>query len=239
MSRSKARLPAPGVPELLHPLARERRPARYLPQALPLVHAAAQAYFDLLFGGGDAARTQLAAWLARPSSEVALERTTLLLRDETVAGLFVALPGAALGGCRRADTHALLVAAGREGRQALLRRLETLRSLFAPVADDEWYLSKLAVAPALRGRGLGGRLLQAYLRAGEEAGFPRCRLDVEAGNAAAIGLYEAHGFRIVPDPAARAAPPVSDTAPRSVRDVSETCQRQGAGLRYLAMALEV
>jgi ribosomal protein S18 acetylase RimI-like enzyme len=103
----------------------------------------------------------------------------------------------------------------RGARTALLDRLGAVRSVFAPVASDQWYLSKLAVAPNARGRGLGRRLVEAYLRSGEDAAFRRYRVDVEAANAPAIRLYESHGFRVVHD-----------------------ASSDRAGIRYLGMTME-
>lgn len=56
-------------------------------------------------------------------------------------------------------------------------------------------LYSLAIDAAARGQGIGARLLEAALAA---AGRQRCtamRLEVRTDNAAAIALYERHGFR--------------------------------------------
>jgi len=168
----------------------------YAAAVLPLLHDASRPYVDWLFGGAAAAAEWLAAALRRPSSEVAFERTTLLLRDGDVDGMFVALAGDDLARCRKADSLALLMQAGGAERSRIHDRLAAARTLFAPVGADEWYLSKLAVAPASRGGGVGGRLCDAYVAAGAERGFDRFRLDVDAANDAAVRLYEARGFRV-------------------------------------------
>jgi ribosomal-protein-alanine acetyltransferase len=56
-------------------------------------------------------------------------------------------------------------------------------------------LYSIAVDPALRGRGLGARLLADAERAARNAGADELRLEVRTDNAAAIGLYERHGYR--------------------------------------------
>jgi ribosomal protein S18 acetylase RimI-like enzyme len=180
-------------------LGAEPAGSRFLAATVPLVHAAAPAYFDWVFGGRAEALARLERWLARPSSEVALDRVTLLLEDDAVHGASVALAGAELAACRSADGRALLAETPSAGRGALLGRLAAVRSLFAPVAAEEWYLSKVAVAPGRRGRGIGRRLVESYLERGTAAGFSRFRLDVEAGNSVAIGLYESLGFRVTHD----------------------------------------
>jgi RimJ/RimL family protein N-acetyltransferase len=48
--------------------------------------------------------------------------------------------------------------------------------------------------PDWRGRGIGGRLLDAALSAARRAGLERIELEVFADNAAAVRLYEARGF---------------------------------------------
>jgi ribosomal protein S18 acetylase RimI-like enzyme len=166
---------------------------------LPFVHESAQAYFDWLLGGAEAARHVLQRWLQRTSSEVSLERVTLLVEREAVVGGYIALSGADLVVCRKADSLALLTEAERSSRTALAERLRAVRSLFAPVGTGEWYLSKIGVVPNERRRGLGRRLVEAYLRSGEELACERFRLDVNADNLPAIKLYESLGFRVVHD----------------------------------------
>lgn len=48
--------------------------------------------------------------------------------------------------------------------------------------------------PEWRGHGIGNRLLETCLSAARRAGLERIELEVFADNAAAIRLYEAHGF---------------------------------------------
>lgn len=55
---------------------------------------------------------------------------------------------------------------------------------------------RIGVVPALRGRGLARRLLEA-LQARDGAGPGRIHLEVRAGNAPARALYERTGFRQV------------------------------------------
>lgn len=175
-----------------------------------LVRDAGNPYCDWFFGGERRARRALARWLGRHSSELASERVTLLADGDQVAGLFVAVGGAELGPCRRTDTVAALVEAGEE-RQALAERIAAAGRLFLPVPDDSLYLSRVAVVPRFRGRGLGRALVAEFLRAGAAAEFPRFDLDVSAENERAIRLYESFGFRV-------------------------EAARHGAGMQYLRMA---
>ncbi len=59
---------------------------------------------------------------------------------------------------------------------------------------DEVHITKITVAPALRGRGLG-RVFMTFLESrGTEAGGKVIRLEVRESNAAARGLYRNMGF---------------------------------------------
>ena len=187
-------------------------PANIAPEVASLLHEAGNPYFDWFFGDAERARTVIERWLLRPDSEVSMQRVVLLLVDERIAGMFVGLDGAALARCRMADALAALREAGRSpADRALLRTKLAGPQLFAPVSRDEFYLSKLAVVPEMRGRGLGHDLLDAFLAAGRAAGCRRSRLDVAASNHAAIRLYRSAGF--------------------------VACEeRAKAGLRYVAMA---
>ena len=56
------------------------------------------------------------------------------------------------------------------------------------------WLDELYVLPGMRGRGIGGRILDRFLDAASRAGFPAADLEVDAEHARAEGLYERNGF---------------------------------------------
>ncbi len=64
----------------------------------------------------------------------------------------------------------------------------------ARVAADEAEVLTLAVAPALRRRGLGGALLATAMAGAVARGAAAMFLEVSAGNAAARALYAGAGF---------------------------------------------
>lgn len=66
--------------------------------------------------------------------------------------------------------------------------------VLARAAGGEAEILSLAVAPAMRRRGLGGRLLQAALDGAQMRRAGRIVLEVAADNAAARNLYDAAGF---------------------------------------------
>ena len=53
----------------------------------------------------------------------------------------------------------------------------------------------IGVAPAWQGRGLGGRLLDAFLGRARREGAVRVHLEVRESNAPARALYRGYGFR--------------------------------------------
>ncbi len=62
--------------------------------------------------------------------------------------------------------------------------------------DDGGYeVAKMTVFEALRGSGLGRRLMQRCIDAGAELGATRLYLETNSGLGPALGLYRAMGFR--------------------------------------------
>ena len=58
-------------------------------------------------------------------------------------------------------------------------------------------LTYIGVAPSQRGRGLGNKLLEAFIEAGRSRGYKSVVLSVEKENLPAISLYEKTGFKVV------------------------------------------
>lgn len=58
-----------------------------------------------------------------------------------------------------------------------------------------FHLASLAIDPAWRRQGWGGRLLQELLSRARRRGCQGCRLEVRTGNRAALNLYRHWGFR--------------------------------------------
>jgi ribosomal protein S18 acetylase RimI-like enzyme len=167
-----------------------------VPFAAPLIREAGNPYYDMLFGSSETTATTLNAWMRRASSEVSIRRVQFLLCDSEIAGGFIALSGIELREARRADAMALLQSVRATDRPGLITRLANLSSLFSPVNDDDYYLSKVAVAPPFRGRRLGRVLVERYIAEGSSHGYSRYRLDVHTDNQAAVQCYRAAGFEI-------------------------------------------
>lgn len=58
----------------------------------------------------------------------------------------------------------------------------------------EWYVTAVSVKEGMRGRGVGGALLDDAVKRAEDLGMDSIALDVDATNAGARRLYEHHGF---------------------------------------------
>jgi ribosomal protein S18 acetylase RimI-like enzyme len=179
------------------PPPRDCQDPRLTANIAALIHEAGNPYYDWLYGRPSEARRAVDWQLRLPTSEISSTRVTALLKDAVLLGMYVALNGAELARARMTDAMAITRREGTRGPPSpLLDRIAESRGLFAPVHDDEFYLSKFGVARRFRGRGWGRLVLDDYIGAGRRAGFTRFRLDVSADNAAAIALYQSAGFII-------------------------------------------
>jgi ribosomal protein S18 acetylase RimI-like enzyme len=176
--------------------APERADEKVIAEIVPWVHTAGNPYYDWFFGGAEAARRTISAWMGRPSSEVALSRFMIALETERPIGGYLLIPEEELARCWRSDALALLRAAKGDERSALEAKVAAASPLFPPVPAGALYLSKIGVIEARKGRGLGRGLLEAVLEDARAAGRG-VALDVSADNTAARRLYSSFGFEEV------------------------------------------
>ena len=83
------------------------------------------------------------------------------------------------------ERHVVLVDDDRSGYAAIT------------VAGDVADLDRIAVLPAMQGRGTARALLADVVDRARDLGVDRMLLEVAADNVAAIGLYEADGFETI------------------------------------------
>jgi ribosomal protein S18 acetylase RimI-like enzyme len=76
-------------------------------------------------------------------------------------------------------------------------RLEPLRPFLTEKVPDTLYLNTLAVAPAVRGRALGGTLVDLSLAWAAELGYRGLSLHVWEENESAVMMYRERGFEEV------------------------------------------
>jgi ribosomal protein S18 acetylase RimI-like enzyme len=70
------------------------------------------------------------------------------------------------------------------------------QNIVGKIAENEYYLSNIAVYPEFRSLGLGTKLLSEIEREARKAGSNKIVLDVETSNQRAIKLYERIGYTI-------------------------------------------
>jgi ribosomal protein S18 acetylase RimI-like enzyme len=173
---------------------------QHLPTLVPWIHEASQPFAEWYFGDTATAADILSEWMSRPTSELHLGRALLAL-DATGGplGCLVGMDGVALERCRAADFAALCeeLGSGPDASAVLEELVTASRALFVPVPHTAFYVSRVAVAPHARGRGLGRCLLQAALERAQRAGCTELHLDVSTANQGAIRTYGHVGLEVV------------------------------------------
>lgn len=142
----------------------------------------------------------LAGCLRDPSSEFGT--AAVLLHEREAAGLLCAFPTEEMFGRRMQVLRALLAAA--PDPAAARRHLRDFDGAGRWLPPEGFYLAKLFLAPALRGSGCAGRLLDGFLEQARGLRRQPC-LHVRRDNAVARSLYRRHGFVDAADPAASSA----------------------------------
>lgn len=67
--------------------------------------------------------------------------------------------------------------------------------LSAHVLEDESHINEFGVMPGFRNRGLGQKLISAFLEECAETGVKKITLEVREGAAPAVRLYERNGWK--------------------------------------------
>ncbi len=164
----------------------------------PWVVAASRPFADWDFGEDWAAAEILQEWMGRPTSEVFAGRAIVYEDDDGPGGCIVALSGSELARCRAADFAAFYgeIESEPDADEVIAEIVAASNELFAPVADDDLYISRVGVDADRRGRGIGREMVSHVLELAARAGHLRCRLDVASDNRAAIRAYEAAGLTV-------------------------------------------
>ena len=92
------------------------------------------------------------------------------------------------------NKHLMLVARVGGGRVPVGSRLAGY--IVARLGADELHINNVAVRDRYRRCGIGRTLLDLILAEGKRSGASRAFLELRAGNAAALALYESCGFRV-------------------------------------------
>ena len=171
-------------------------PDALIPHAFPWILAAGQPFYDWFCGERDVAERTVAMWMRQPSSEVSIQRVQFLQCGSDIAGGIIGLSGTELKKARIADTGSFWATLDVHSREALIERLSQSLQVFAPVAEDEYYVSKMGLARSFRGKGLGKVLLERHLDQGNALGYSKFRADVQTENEPSLRSFLAIGFEI-------------------------------------------
>jgi len=165
-------------------------------QAFPWILAAGQPYYDWFCGGREVAKRTVAMWMRQPSSESSIERIQFLQYGSEIAGGIIGLSGGELKKARGADMDSFWATLDVHSRGTLIERLSQGLQLFAPVADDEYYVSKAGLAHSFLGKGLSKVLVKQCMGQGASLGYSKFRVDVQTENEPSLRCCLSLGFEI-------------------------------------------
>jgi ribosomal protein S18 acetylase RimI-like enzyme len=161
-----------------------------------LIYATGPEFFRAVFGLGDEARAlaTLVAAFAREGGPFSF-KLAFVGEDSALAGLVLGYPLRLRDSLERAIFPLLLARYKPWELPRFTARGLAAARLQAPLPDDAWYLSDLAVPPERRGGGFGRALLDEAVRRASASGFSRVGLHVSSTNGAARALYARGGFK--------------------------------------------
>jgi ribosomal protein S18 acetylase RimI-like enzyme len=162
---------------------------------LALEAQASEPYTAFVYEGrAEAARVQRLLF-ERDVGDLARRFGRLAIIDGQPAGMFACIPGDQLA-ATRLKAALVLRKAGVFDAPGTARRSSLAGSTLAKLGPGDFYLSRIAVDPACRGRGIGRALLAHYEAAARRLGAQRLVLEVSPGHREAMRLYERAGFAI-------------------------------------------
>jgi hypothetical protein len=167
-----------------------------IPHAVLWILAAGQPYYDWFCGGREVAERTVAMWVRQPSSEVSIQRMQFLQCGSEIAGGIIGLGGAELKKSRIADINSYWATLDTPSRGTLIERLSQSVDAFAPVADDEYYASKMGLSRSFLGKGLAKVMLARCLEQGSALGYTKFRADVQTENQTSLRCCLSMGFEI-------------------------------------------
>lgn len=175
----------------------DRRPGieEIVDRMIPWMIIPENRFYCALLEGHDAKPT-LRRWIKNPDSELSLHKTRLMVANDRIGGGFTGFAGRQLQRRRETDLVDLVRNAARKRCPKLRPRLRDLMPLFAPVAPNDFYVSKFGVAPEWNHTDLHQPLLDECLRIAEGGGFDRVRIDIDDRNGPLFGLLDDNGFTV-------------------------------------------
>ncbi|MCR4402037.1 MAG: GNAT family N-acetyltransferase [Firmicutes bacterium] len=154
---------------------------------------------DAVFGLGDPdrARGALRAFFMRDANRFSYEFALVAEEGDRVVGMLLGYESRRV---RRLNLNMAFQAPFVYGLRRALRVAMSSGSLLFAIprpGPGEFYIERVAVLPAWRGRGIGTQLLEAAEKRAKAAGIGKCSLDVDIDNEAARRLYERLGYNLI------------------------------------------
>jgi ribosomal protein S18 acetylase RimI-like enzyme len=189
-------LPQPGS-ELPEIVIRPAHPADAQPAAR-LIYATGPAYFNWVFGLGDAERAVdiISRLFVRQGNRFSYQFADLVEVSRQVAGLLVSFPGRALLRLNWVTGRHLFPLFSWKDRLQLFQHATPLMNE-KESEPGHYLISHLAVFPEWRGKGIGTRLLNYAEMKARSKGILTCTLDVDLNNSPAQRLYRHAGYTVV------------------------------------------
>lgn len=139
----------------------------------------------------------LATAYIQPGHGLSYQRTLFAEIDGTIVGM---VSGYTAAQHRESSDRPLLLAPGcRLSRRLGVAALRARWRMFGAISDGDFYVEFLIVGQGFRGRGIGGKLLDAMEERARAAGSDRFALDVSAKNDGGRRFYERRGMSALAD----------------------------------------
>lgn len=164
---------------------------------LRLEYIASAAYNEFVYKDRADADTVRAFLFDKGAAEFSAAFSRVLLNGQEVLGIISCLSAEAVAKCRMRSAYALARGGVLQHRPALRRRLEIAGTTLIKLKPNDFYLSRISVAAAAAGEGLGARLIRYCQNGALKAGASRICLEVSKSNLGAISFYKTHQFKLV------------------------------------------
>ena len=165
-------------------------------EAVPLIYSSGPAVFDYVFS--DRAQTQSTEFLksafVRGPSEFGYQQHTAAILDGAVVGVGAVRFARQNLGFTMAAVRDIVHFYNPVAALRTIRRGLRLEKVLRPPAPGVGIIYQLGVAPAMRGRGIGSRLISELLDQIQQDNIEVAALDVAITNDGAKALYERLGF---------------------------------------------
>jgi ribosomal protein S18 acetylase RimI-like enzyme len=168
------------------------------PVASALIYLTMGKMADYLFGSDNAQNAQglLKRLFREKSNRFSFQFTEVATLSGEVTGLVIAYSGRLMKSLEIPTALHVMQASGVSGFIRFVKRALPLFGV-EEVANDEYFISNIAVLSAYQGQGLGKYLLSQVEKTARERGFNKISLTVDLENERALSLYTRTGFNVI------------------------------------------